>query len=145
MPISVTVPKEISTLHYLQNNGDLDVLIYKNPSYSLEYAEKMSLPHLVLNSYFLLMAFGFIAFAILTLVLFILKKDTKIKNIFIRLTILPLSYVIASLITTGFNATTYNSARDFQLIVCLTCLIAVFLEFLYTVLKPFIFKTKEFN
>ena len=105
-------------VYYCQNNGEMDMLIYgecSEPDFGTQ-----ALPRLILNHYF----FISIAAAIILVILIIIKrKNQKWRTVLLKLVPLPLSYAIATVLITGFPATSYSAQRDLALIVLATVFI----------------------
>ena len=104
--------------YYIQNNGEDDVLIYGE---ALDQeGMRVTLPRLFLNFYFYL---SLAAAIVLTIIACAKRKNKKIRNLLTKLIPLPLSYALATVLITGFPATSYSGQRDFALIALTTIFI----------------------
>ncbi len=117
----------VTTIYYVSNGGwDEDEVIYgENPVVN---GGVLTLPRLNLNSY-LVLAVG--AFILVFVLLLILRKNKKMKDIMSRLLLVPFSYVISSITITGFNATSYSATRDLYLILILALIIYLAMYLVY--------------
>ena len=103
--------ENVETVFYFHTDGPLDKLIYgKNP---YENGGQLTLPRLAL-SYYLTLAMGFAA--ICGVIARISRKNKKIRNIAIKIMLLPISYIIGHILIKGFKTTSYSMARDFYAI-----------------------------
>lgn len=118
---SITIPytdKDKISIYYLQNNNEDDVHIFGHnlsPTGGI-----VSLPRLALN-YYLYIAIGSFALAVLLLVVF--HKKEMIRIWLLRLMAIPVSYVLGHIFIKGFSTTTYTLQRDFFLILLVSVMI----------------------
>jgi hypothetical protein len=118
---SITIPytdKDKISIYYLQNNNEDDVHIFGHnlsPTGGI-----VSLPRLALN-YYLYIAIGSFALAVLLLVVF--RKKEMIRIWLLRLMAIPVSYVLGHIFIKGFSTTTYTLQRDFFLILLVSVMI----------------------
>ncbi|MDD3970938.1 MAG: zf-HC2 domain-containing protein [Clostridia bacterium] len=118
---SITIPytdKDKISIYYLQNNDEEDVHIFGHNL--LPTGKIVSLPRLALN-YYLYVAIGSFALAVLLLVVF--RKKEMIRIWLLRLMAIPVSYVLGHIFIKGFSTTTYTLQRDFFLILLVSVMI----------------------
>ncbi len=123
--------EEVNTVYYVSNGEIEDVVLYTKDQM---VGSVLTLPRLILNYYLILailMAVG------LLILLMIVRKNPKYKKMRIQLLLAPLDYIIASIMVTGINATTYNSTRDSYLILLITILLYILSFFTYRRIKSF--------
>ena len=117
-------------------NSSGDILIYGKRI--IENGVIITLPRLVLTYYFIIA----IVLTILSLIILILvRKNKKFKNIIEKIVFIPISYIIAHLCIKGLNSTSYNVLRDFYLIL----IISVFIYLLFIMIINFYKKFKYKN
>lgn len=118
---SITIPytdKDKISIYYLQNNNEDDVHIF---GHNLSPTGKIvSLPRLALN-YYLYIAIGSFALAVLLLVVF--HKKEMIRIWLLKFMAIPVSYVLGHIFIKGFSTTTYTLQRDFFLILLVSVMI----------------------
>lgn len=118
---SITIPytdKDKISIYYLQNNNEDDVHIFGHnlsPTGGI-----VSLPRLALN-YYLYIAIGSFALAVLLLVVF--HKKEMIRIWLLKFMAIPVSYVLGHIFIKGFSTTTYTLQRDFFLILLVSVMI----------------------
>lgn len=106
--------KKVDSVYYYNTDGSEDILIYgidQNPSGGI-----MTLPRLALGYYLML---AIILAVVSGIILFVFRHKEKIRNIMVKVFLLPLSYIIAHIGTKGFSASSYSMVRDFFLILLL--------------------------
>lgn len=106
--------KKVDSVYYYNTDGSEDILIYgidQNPSGGI-----MILPRLALGYYLML---AIILAVVSGIILFVFRHKEKIRNIMVKVFLLPLSYIIAHIGTKGFSASSYSMVRDFFLILLL--------------------------
>lgn len=108
----------VESLYYYQTNGAADTLIYGDNQHA--NGGIITLPKLSLNYIFILTS---IVLLIGLVVMFIVRSNKLYFERILKITILPLAYLIAQIIVTGLNATTYFSARDFTVILLVAILL----------------------
>jgi len=93
-------------IFYAQNNGQDDIQVYGPPA---DYAGTITLPRLILGPYFL---FALLIFLVLTIARILLRKREKQYALLDKAIPLPLSYMLAQLLTKGTDFTSYSIQRD---------------------------------
>jgi len=104
-------------IFYAQNNGQEDIQVYGPP---MDYAGTITLPRLILGPYFL---FALLILLVLTIARFLLHKREKQYALLDKAIPLPLSYMLAQLITKGTDFTSYSVQRDLCFIIFATVLL----------------------
>lgn len=129
--------EKINSIYYYSGNRTLtDTLIYGKRI--TQSGGIVTLPRLVLSYYFIIA----IVLAILSLIVLILvRKNKKFKNIIEKIVFVPTSYIIAHLCIKGLNSSSYNVLRDFYLIL----IISVFIYLLFIMIINFYKKVKYKN
>ncbi len=84
-----------------------DILIYGSEQYP--DGGVVTLPRLVLNYYLLLAVLVFFVGAIS---IYVLRRNERMKNIMIKISLLPLSYIFSHLFIVGLEGKTYTPVRD---------------------------------
>ena len=109
-------------IYYSSNNGKDDVCIYgEEPT---DYAGVVTLPRLVLAYYLFLAFFIFGNLLGLWFILrFALPRKTTLRRWTERLSLYPLSYILAHFAVKGLQTDSYGITRDFLLIVLISILI----------------------
>lgn len=109
--------ERVERVYYYQTDGTVDRIIYGE---AMPNGGVMTLPRLSLN-YYVQLAIVVLLIGLITT--YLVRKNKKYLNRAIKVTLLPLVYIIASVIVTGWNATTYSPIRDFVAILLMTILI----------------------
>ena len=129
-----------SIYYYADNRGGYssaeetsDILIYGKSI--TDNGVVVTLPRLTLNYYFLIAIVLTVICAIIMLLLFRWEKP---RNITVKILLIPLAYVIGHLCITGLNASTYSASRDFFGIL----LISVPIYLILITISNFLKKTK---
>jgi len=128
--------EKVDSVYYYNADESEDMLIYgkdQNPNGGI-----VTLPRLVLG-YYLILA-GLIA-VVSGIILFISRKREKVRNIMLKIFLLPISYIIAHIMIKGFVTSTYSARRDFFAIFFV--MIPIYLAFIsaMSIIKEY--KSKE--
>lgn len=110
--------EEVEAVYYYQTNESVDQLIYGEEQYL--NGGVVTLPRLSLNYLSCLAFLAFLIFAGFTLAV----RSNKIYfERMIKISGLPLSYLIAQLLVTGWDTITYSLVRDFAAILLVSILL----------------------
>lgn len=100
--------EKVASVYYYNADGSEDILVYgknQNPTGGI-----VTLPRLFLE-YYLTLA---ILLALISgIVLFIGRRKEKIRNVTLKIFLLPISYIVAHIIIKGFSTYSYSAERDF--------------------------------
>ncbi|WP_230975011.1 hypothetical protein [Aminipila luticellarii] len=99
--------EKVSSIYYSFSDGKEDILIYgadQNPNGGI-----MMLPRLFLSYY---ATFALIMAVICGIVLFIIRKNERWKNIMVNILLLPAAYLLAHICIKGFTGVSYAATRD---------------------------------
>ena len=104
--------KEIKQIYYYseQTKESGDVLLYSSEEATRQVEGMVSLPRLVLNYYFII---SMILTVIGGILCFVTRKRDK-KRICLRITMIPLAYLLSSILVLRGKGDTYNSAFYFS-------------------------------
>lgn len=108
----------VKSIYYYQTDGTADTLIYGEDL--LPNGEFMTLQRLSLN-YLIILATVALLIGLITMY-FVRTNKIYLKRA-MKVTLLPLVYIVANVIVTGWDATTYSSTRDFAAILLIAILI----------------------
>jgi hypothetical protein len=106
----------IKAIYYSPNNYREAIKIWGN---DIGY-QTIELPRLALVYYLMMAGFAVLLSGVL---LFFFRKNPKVKAWIIKITLLPLAYIISHLITKGFSTITYSMERDLIFILLVTVLL----------------------
>ena len=104
-------------VYYTPNNGDAELLIYGVPP---DGSTTISLPRLTLNYYLYLCI---LAAALLAIAGAVMRRYGKSTARLTKITLVPLSYILAHILIKGFPVSTYSLQRDLAFICALALLI----------------------
>lgn len=110
--------ERVESVYYYQTDGTADTLIYGEEI--LPNGEIVTLPRLSLN-YLLILAGTTLLIGLG--IIYLVQSNKIYFERAIKVTLIPLAYIIGHLTITGWNATTYSSVRDFAAILLMTILI----------------------
>lgn len=110
--------EEVESVYYYQTDGSADRLVYGAEQHAS--GGVVTLPRLSLNYFF-----GLAAGTLLVClgILFTVRSNKKYLDRTIKITLLPISYLLAQLLVTGWNATTYSAVRNFTAILLIAILL----------------------
>lgn len=127
--------EQVEAVYYYQTNGAADQLIYGEEQQI--NGGVVTLPRLSLNYFFGLAAIGLL---ICAGILYAVRSNKTHRERMTKITGLPLAYLLAHLVVTGWNATSYSSVRDLAAIL----LVAILLYGIFWVGIEFI-KNRKFG
>lgn len=107
--------EKVVSVYYYNGDGREDILIYgkdQNPNGGL-----VTLPRLVLGYYLIL---SLLLTVLSGIILFIGLRKEHVRNIMLKVFLLPISYIIAHIIIKGFITSSYSAERDFFAILLVT-------------------------
>ena len=110
--------EQVGAVYYYQTNGTADRLIYgedQHPSGGV-----ITLPRLSLNY---LSAAALIVLLVSAGIMFVVRSNKTYLERVNKIIFLPLSYLLAQLLVTGWNTTTYSAVRDFTAILLVAILL----------------------
>ncbi|WP_271400151.1 zf-HC2 domain-containing protein [Salinicoccus roseus] len=110
--------EKVGAVYYYQADGTQDLLIYgeeQHPNGGVVTLPRLSLAYLS--------GLAMITFLICIGIMFAVRSNKKHLKRVIAITLFPLSYLLAQLIVTGWNTTTYSATRDFAAILLVTVLL----------------------
>lgn len=110
--------ERVESVYYYQTNGTEDILIYGANQHG--NGGVVTLPRLSLNYYFTVAVIGLV---IGLIAMFIVRSNILYLERITKITMLPLSYIIAQIIVVGLSATTYSLVRDFTAILLVAILL----------------------
>lgn len=110
--------EQVESVYYYQTDGTADTLIYGEDRHL--NGEVTTLPRLALNYLFILAT---IVLLIGLVTIYLVRLNKIYLKRAIKVTLLPLAYIIGHLTITGWNATTYSSVRDLAAILIIAILI----------------------
>ncbi len=110
--------EQVEAVYYYQANGEADQLIYGNEQHPSGGA--FTLPRLSLAY---LSVLAGIAFIICVGMMFAVRSNRTYLERVTKITFLPLSYLFAQLIVTGWNTSTYSIVRDLTVILLVSILL----------------------
>lgn len=127
--------KAVNAIYYYNTNGKPDILIYgQNQN---EGSVVITLPRLFLGGY-LFIAIVFLVICIVIQGIFFRNK--KISEKLIKITVLPISYILGHLVVKGLKSSTYSGIHDFFGI--LLVMIPLYVIILYIIQ---LIRTSKFN
>lgn len=103
--------EQVESVYYYLTNGSADQLIYGEDQYP--GGGVITLPRLTLNY---LTAVALIVFFVCAGIMFIVRSNKTYLERMNIIIFLPLSYLLAQLLVTGLDTTTYSLVRDFTAI-----------------------------
>lgn len=118
--------EEVASVYYYNADGSEDILIYGKDQYL--NGGVVTLPRLVLG-YYLILAVLLAVFS--GIILFIGRRKEKVRNIMLKIFLLPISYIIAHIFIKGFPTSSYSAKRDFFAI--LLVMIPLYISFISAV------------
>lgn len=110
--------EKVESIYYYQTDGTQDLFIYgeeQHPNGGVVTLPRLSLVYFS--------GLAIITLLICIVIMFAVRSNKKYLKRLTNITLLPLSYLLAQLIVTGWNTTTYSATRDFAAILLVTVLL----------------------